>query len=190
MAENRQQKQICGETQFILHLFLALIMGVFIGMSFINDSSTIEASLTTYAVTQKKLMVGTIEQMKSSLISFTNNFTLLKEMVQKNYQTKCMELTNYYIDENPTNEFDIEFFEKFYKTPEIFLSVNGFDYVLPMISKDGFREEISFNVVNTTPAGFKFALYSTDDFFSKDNFDSITICYFAFIRYDPEELQS
>ena len=185
----QQEKQICGEIQIILHLFLALIMGVFIGMSFISESSSVESSLTTFAATQKKLMIGVIDQMRHSLIYFDDDFNLLKEMVQKNFQTKCMSLNNYYIDENPSNEFDIEFFEEFYKKPEIFISVNGFELNRQTQYKDGFREEISFSVINVTPAKFKFGMYSDSEFFSKDDFDRIDICYFAFLRFDPEEIE-
>ena len=186
---SKAPREICGEMQIILHLFLALTMGVFIGMSFISESSSVESSLTTYAATQKKLMIGIIEQMRDSLIYFDNDFNLLKEMVQKNYQAKCMSLNNYYIDENPSNEFDIEFFEEFYKKPDIFLSVNGFEYNLGVQYKDGYREEVSFSVINVTPTGFKFGVYSDSEFFHKDNFDRIDICYFAFLKYDPNELQ-
>ena len=186
----KPEKQICDETQIILHLFMALIMGVFIGMSFISESSSVESSLTTQAANHKKMMIGIIEQLRTELINFDDNFNLLKEMVQKNFQTKCLSLNNYYIDENPTNEFDIEFFEEFYKKPDLFLTVNGFDMTLPYQYKDGTREELSFSVVNVTPAGFKFAIYSDNEFFDKDNFDEINICYFAFIKYDPEELKT
>ena len=187
---NKQPREICGETQIILHLFLALIMGVFIGMSFISESSSVEASLTTKAANQKKMMIGIIEQLRQNLIYFDDNFNLLKEMVQKNFQTKCMSLNNYYIDENPSNEFDIEFFEEFYKKPEIFLSVNGFEYEVESQLKEGVREELGFSVVNVTPSGFKFAIYSDSEFFDKDFFNRIDICYFAFLRYDPDELQT
>ena len=185
----KENKQICGEAQIVLHLFLALFMGVFIGMSFISESSSVESSLTTFAATQKKLMIGVIDQMRNSLIYFDDDFNLLKEMVQKNYQTKCMSLTNYYIDENPSSEFDIEFFEEFYKTPEIFISVNGFEYTISDQYREGIQEEISFSVVNVTPSKFKFSMYSDGEFFSKDNFDRIDICYFAFLRFDPHEIE-
>ena len=188
MSVKSKNNQICSETQFIIHLFMALVMGVFIGMSFISDSSAIESSLTTFAATQKKFMIGTIEQMKIALTNFDTDFNLLKEMVQKNFQTKCMVLNNYYIDANPSNEFDIEFFEEFYKKPQIFLSVNGFHLNIQYSKKDGKREELSFAVVNVTPTGFKFAIFFDNDYSSKDDFDSIDICYFAFLTYDPEEL--
>ena len=188
VLRTKEKKMVCGETQFAMHLFLALCMGVFIGVSFVSDSTVIESSLTTYAASQKKTMISVIEKLKTSLDDFKDDFHLMKEMIQKNHQVRCMELNSFYISENPTNEFDIEFFEEFYKKPDIFLSVNGFVYNQTYVKKEGSTEDISFAIVNVTPIGFKFAVHSTLEDFDKNEFDRIDICYFAFLKFDPDEL--
>ena len=85
----KPEKQICDETQIILHLFMALIMGVFIGMSFISESSSVESSLTTQAANHKKMMIGIIEQLRTELISFddkdiSTKYTALMSKVMSN----------------------------------------------------------------------------------------------------------
>ena len=56
------------------------------------------------------------------------------------------------------------------------------------VKKEGSNEDISFAIVNVTPIGFKFAVHSTLEDFDKNEFDRIDICYFAFLKFDPDEL--
>ena len=104
-------------------------------------------------------------------------------MAQKNYQSGCKKLDNYMIDENETLDFDFYFAEEFYEKPDLFFSVNGFEYNPGLLRNEFHEEYITFELVRVSKAGFTFRLASTDVYFDKDHFDKINLCYFAFLKF-------
>ena len=104
-------------------------------------------------------------------------------MAQKNYQTGCKTLDNYIIEENESQEFNYNFTEDFFEKPNIFFSINGFEYNPGLLRNESHEEFITFEFIKVDKYGFTFKLDSTDAYFDKAHFDKINLCYFAFLKY-------
>ena len=126
--------------------------------------------------------------MLNSLKDFGKNYDYLKEMAQKNFQSQCKVFDNYMIDENETAEFFFNFNEDFFEVPYIFFSINGFEYNPRLLRTENHEEFITFEFIEVLKSGFSFKLDSTDVYFEKAHFDKISICYFAFLKFKPNEI--
>ena len=119
---------------------------------------------------------------------FSTKYDYLKEMAQKNYQSGCKKIDNYMIDENETNEFDFYFAEDFFKVPDLFISINGFEYNPGLLRNEYHEEYLLFDVSEVSKGGFKFRVDSSDAYFEKTHLDKITLCYFAFLKYQENQV--
>ena len=181
-------QKVCGEIQLVFFIFISFLLGFFLGISFIASANEIESATVQFAMRQKAYTVGITTEMKSVLDQFSKGYEYLKEMAQKNYQVMCKTLDRYMIDETQSNRFRVKFDEVFLETPNLFFTINGFDYTPGLIRKEDVKEFIDFSVEEVTPEDFEFVLTSSDQFFDKDQFESIDVCYFAFLKYDPNYL--
>lgn len=66
-------------------------------------------------------------------------YEIFKKYIFNGSEVKCIELNNYYIDNNTTNELTVDFLENFNKPPHIFMSFNGFLYKPHLGLNDGLR---------------------------------------------------
>ena len=194
MNQSKYDRKVCGEIQIIFHILIAFAVGFYFGVSFISETATKEASVVSYAMLQKSLMIGQqiyiyilnkeiVDDLSSSINKFGENYEYLKEMAQKNFQSECKEFDNYMIDENENTEFFFNFSENFFEVPYVFYSINGFEYNPGLLRTENHEEFITFEFIKATKSGFYFKMESTDVYFEKAHFDKITLCYFAFLKY-------
>ena len=60
MNESKYDRKVCGEIQIIFHIFIAFAIGFYFGVSFVSETATLEASVVSYAMLQKSMMIGNI----------------------------------------------------------------------------------------------------------------------------------
>lgn len=133
--------------------------------------------------------------------NFTNlntQYELFKKFVYNGSELRCVELNNYYIDNNTTNELIVEFLETFHQKPELFMTINGFLYQPHLGIGSGLHQVLDYNISDVKESSFRFEISTTildnngdvsndsDDFFKLEDFDRIDICYFAFVRYQKK----
>ena len=185
------KSQRCTELQLSLHIILAFIIGALIGTSLISETDQLEHSLVQKVYTTK-LQYDTMNKDYGTLSErFKANFDKYKEFVYNGIEMNCVRLGNYSIDNAHNNEIPIDLMESFSKIPQIFLSINGFDYQPKLIKAEGFEETVDFSVTEVTEKQFKFVIESSDPEFFIEDFDRLNICYLAFINdatNDDEEI--
>lgn len=184
------KKQKCSEVQMTMHLLLVFVIGIFVGVSLISESdklvSTIKVELTNSHENFHKQYEG-YQENYDSLIQGYNNY---KRYIYNGSEIKCIELNNYYIDNNTTNILSIDFLENFSKTPDVFMTVNGFYYKPHLALNDKLSQTLEFHLTDRKPSSFSFEIKTSikdDEFFRLEDFDRIDVCYIAYIQYDKDD---
>lgn len=185
--------QKCTEMQFTLHIIIMFTIGLLIGTSIVTETDELETNLKARVEQGEEVYTDMKTRYYSHFDTMIKDYNLYRRYVYNGIEIKCSELSNYYIDNSTSNELTIDLIETFHKVPHIFMSVNGFNYNPHLSLSDGNKQEIEFHVMEKQEKSFKFTIsssHSEDGFFRLSDFDRIDICYFAFVKFDPEEDKS
>ena len=179
----------CTEFQVVVHVLLIFAIGALIGTSLVSETDNLEVELYNDTNKLKGDFAELITKYNKKISSFEEDYELLKQHGLAAYEMNCLSLTNYFIDNSVGNDLKIEFSDRFYKEPVVYLSINGFKYNPSLIRAEGESEVLSFSITSITNSEFRFAIESSVDDFKKTDFDGLEICYLAFVHYDPKEFK-
>ena len=181
----------CSEMQIIIHGLLVFVIGILIGTSLISSSQNNEITLVRSAQDLETTISQDLKNFQNQIGQFQKVQNLLDKNAYENYNIQCQNLTSYFIEHSEANGLKIDFFNKFHKIPMLFLSINGFDYRPDVFGTKDKNDFISFSVNDINKEGFKIKITLGKDGTPKPrNFNSISLCYIAFVNYEKEDFES
>ena len=177
--------------QIIIHGILVFVIGILIGTSLISSSENNEITLVKTAQELNSTFSQNLVDFQTQIGRFQTAKNLLDKNAYENYNIQCQNLTSYFIEHSDSNGLKIDFYTKFHKLPMLFLSVNGFDYRPDVFGAADKTDFISFSVNDITKESFRVKITIGKDSTPKPrNFNSISLCYVAFVNYEKEDFES
>ena len=181
----------CSEMQIIIHGILVFVIGILIGTSLIPSSESNEISLVRTAQELADSFARNQGDFQNEIQRFQKVQTLLDKNAYESYNVQCQNLTSYFIEHSEVNGLKIDFYTKFHKLPMIFLSVNGFDYKPQVFGSKDTVDFVSFSVNEVTKESFRIKItLGKDETPKPKNFNSISLCYVAFVNYEDADFES
>ena len=183
MEKNKFDKKIWGEIQLVIHILIAFSLGFTIGTCIIYGQTALEEEVVINSINQKSLLIDTLNRFNEEIDRFDKKYDELKELTIRNFETRCLVLDNYSLDNAGEDGIIIFFSDTFYKIPELFVTVNGFSYYPTLLRTQNVKQDIFFDVENVTTKDFILKISSNDEFFEISSFDRINLCFYAFVKY-------